>query len=61
MSQKVLLKIIDARGSVIQSQKANIDSGKKVTLNISGIPGGNYYLMIETGDGTRYTGSFQKM
>ena len=61
LSQKVMLKIIDAKGAVIQSQKANMESGKKISLNTFGIPGGNYYLVIETGDGTRYTAGFQKM
>ncbi len=60
-NEEVVLRIVDIKGSVIQTRKEFAVPGKKVELNTSGLMQGQYFVIIQHPDGSVTSRPFQKI
>lgn len=58
---KVVLKIIDVKGSVLLKRDDYIDTGKMLNIDVSGLANGQYFIVIEKDTTLLYSKAFQKM
>jgi hypothetical protein len=59
-TSKVLIKITDSRGAVVMQRYHDLNTGRKVELNITLLANGQYFLTVENSKGLLQTKLFMK-
>lgn len=57
----VQLKVVDARGAVVIRRNINSEPGKTIDVDVSAMPQGQYFLMIENKSRVVASAAFQKL